>query len=391
MDEHIGELFPGLHIISGSGSTLTSSDGEEYLSFFTDSLRWLCGYDNARLNERLNGLITRASSNELTPGDITDKLADQLLSHTPGLSSAAFTENDIYAELAPLLENGEKKLFLVIGTMDPNIPEQYKSRFIDYRQAAAKEDPGEQFTAVLSQKTLQKVFKRYKGRLAGVILTIEQPAAANFIASESALLVQKHARRARVPFILDERSTSPYRTGTFFASSQFSLEPDIITGGGRLYGNRRLYFALMTRKYAKKKLKPLTGIPQSKTLANCLMLTAIISELETMDLPRRITELNHRLVCKLRALEANSGGHFTYRSFGSLFYLNLKQNALAKRTYEYLFDEKILLEPDASARECLIIAPPLTFSGFDIDSLIDALDDFFKNGIRLPSKRPHQL
>lgn len=65
----------------------------------------------------------------------------------------------------------------------------------------------------------------------------------------------------------------------------------------------------------------------------------------------------------------------------------MKQRILAKRTYEYLYDEKVLVLPDKYSKECLILAPPLSFSGHDIDSLIDVLDDFFKNGIRLPSKK----
>ena len=387
LDVHIEDLFPGLHITEGSGTVLTSADGSEYLSFYTGSLRWLCGYNSPELNERLNRMTSEAAAGTLKPEEIADRLKKHLLSHTSGLKDCVFTDRYIYGELAPLLEKGEKKLFLVIGPHDQNQPEGYESRFIDYRSAAAKEDPAEQYSAVLSQKVFQKILKRYKGRLAGVILTIIQPAASNFIAGESALMIQKLTKRARIPFIVDEQMTCPYRTGTFYAFTQFALEPDIIVGGGRLYGNRQLYFAAAGRKIMKKDLAPMAGTPEAGTLANCLMFLAIIDQLDTMELPMKLIELNHRLSRKLRALEANSGGHFDYRTLGSLCYLNMKQRILAKRTYEYLYDEKVLVLPDKYSKECLILAPPLSFSGHDIDSLIDVLDDFFKNGIRLPSKK----
>ena len=112
-NEELTDSFDGIVDISkGSLQTLTDTDENMYLSFYTDSLLWSCGYNNPTINRDINAMV-KDYQRENKPVDLEALLGDldaQLKPHLPKkLAVTYFNSENSYPRLLKALSSKRGK------------------------------------------------------------------------------------------------------------------------------------------------------------------------------------------------------------------------------------------------------------------------------------------
>ncbi|HLY10241.1 MAG TPA: aspartate aminotransferase family protein [Planctomycetota bacterium] len=249
-----------------------------------------------------------------------------------------------------------------------------------------------------------------KGDVAGVLMEPIQVGAGIIVPPDGYLArVQELCRKHKTVFIMDEIHTGFGRTGTFLASEQWKLEPDIICLSKGLSGEMVPVSAVVTRKEIIKGVfsrLDRSCVHASTFMGNNLAMVsglATLHVLETENLLARCREMGAYLLQSLAPLkekyelvkDVRGRGLLCGVEFGEpkSFFLRQAWSMMHKMnpglfaqafTIPLMEDHHILTQVAGHNEDVLKVAPALVVTKNDIDTFATSLDIVLKGAHSFP-------
>ena len=249
-----------------------------------------------------------------------------------------------------------------------------------------------------------------KGDIAGVLMEPIQVGAGIIVPPDGYLArVQELCRRHKTAFIMDEIHTGFGRTGTFLASEQWKLEPDIVCLSKGLSGEMVPVSAVVTRKDIIKGVfsrLDRSCVHASTFMGNNLAMIsglATLHVLETENLLARCREMGEYLIQSLAPFkekyelvkEVRGRGLLCGVEFGEpkSFFLRQAWSMMHKMnpglfaqafTIPLMEDHRILTQVAGHNEDVLKVAPALVVTKDDIDYFAKSLDTVLKGAHSFP-------
>lgn len=189
--------------------------------------------------------------------------------------------------------------------------------------------------------------------------------------------VEQLCREAGILLILDEVQTGMGRTGKLFAYQHFDIQPDIITlakglGGGIPIG------AVIAKESVASAFEP--GSHGTTFGGNPLACTAAIAVIETLlgeDLIGRCARLGEYFKQELNRLKGKHPFVKDVRGKGLMLGMELDPSIPGKGIVYAALDRGYII--NCAGHNTLRFLPPLVITDREIDGLINALDEIFKD------------
>ncbi|HZE98807.1 MAG TPA: aspartate aminotransferase family protein [Planctomycetota bacterium] len=255
---------------------------------------------------------------------------------------------------------------------------------------------------------LEKAMAR--GDIAGVVMEPIQVGAGIIIPPDGYLArVQELCRKHKCLFIMDEIHTGFGRTGTFLASEQWKLEPDIVCLSKGLSGEMVPVSATVTRKDVIKGVYSRLDrscVHASTFMGNNLAMVsglATLHVLETENLLARCKEMGDYLVTSLKGLQGKYELIKDVRGRGLLcgvefgepksFFLRQAWSMMHKMhpglfaqafTIPLMEEHRILTQVAGHNEDVLKVAPALVVTKDDIDYFTKSLETCLKAAHSFP-------
>jgi len=249
-----------------------------------------------------------------------------------------------------------------------------------------------------------------KGNVAGVLMEPIQVGAGIIVPPEGYLpRVQELCRKHQALFLMDEIHTGFGRTGTFLASEQWKLEPDIVCLSKGLSGEMVPVSAVVTRKEVMKGVfsrLDRSCVHASTFMGNNLAMVsglATLHVLESENLYARCREMGDYLIQSLSALrekyelikEVRGRGLLVGVEFGEpkSFFLRQAWTMMHKMhpglfaqafTIPLMEEHRILTQVAGHNEDVLKVAPALVVTREDIDYFTKSLDTCLKAAHSFP-------
>ncbi|HLY74759.1 MAG TPA: aspartate aminotransferase family protein [Planctomycetota bacterium] len=249
-----------------------------------------------------------------------------------------------------------------------------------------------------------------RGSIAGVLMEPIQVGAGIIIPPDGYLLrVQELCRKYKTVFIMDEIHTGFGRTGTFLASEQWKLEPDIVCLSKGLSGEMVPVSAVVTRKEIMKGVfsrLDRSCVHASTFMGNNLAMIsglATLHVLETENLLARCRDMGDYLVKSLSALkekyelikDVRGRGLLCGVEFGEpkSFFLRQAWSMMHKMhpglfaqafTIPLMEEHRILTQVAGHNEDVLKVAPALVVGKDDIDYFTKSLESCLKAAHSFP-------
>lgn len=385
-DLHVDRLLPeGIFSVQAKGTQILCSDDNVYLNYFNDSIRWLCGYNNSAVNQFINTGIAkvRADNNEIF--NIEARVRSALKTFGgKAYAQTFFTPKNVYHTLADTLLD-DKRPFFITFAQNVFIPPSRSQQFLSFAKLIAAEAEPRQKACTpegLNIRRVENVFRRYKNRVAGFILSPLLIESGGFLSEQTCALLVKLLKKYRIPLIWDESLTSFYRSGTFYLFEQYPAEPDIVVVNANLSQKHNTHFFILKKRLFKKQFKHLQSVLPVHIGADLIILNAVLLALSTTALTVQARRSANRLIKKLTALQGNTHGRFRLHAKGLIVFLDVRQEQLERRLEHFLTHHYLLVA--SNQREALLMLPQLALTEEAIDIFVHTLDNFFRNGLRLP-------
>ena len=175
--------------------------------------------------------------------------------------------------------------------------------------------------------------------------------------------------------IADEIQAGVGRTGTFFASEQYGLEPDIILCAKAIGGGLPLGVILTSKKIADVMAGGVHGTTFGGNALACAAGIAVLSELQN-GLMRTVAERSNDL--KLRLLEiATKYSQHIKEVRGRGYMLGMEFNSAVKHVHTRLLERGIIT--NVTNLNVLRLLPPLVFEPQHIAELSSAIEECVAN------------
>lgn len=384
-NEELRDSFNGIVNISGASlQTVTDTDDNMFLSFYTDSLLWSCGYNNPTINRYINSVV-KNHQNENKPIDISSLLSDlstQLRPHLPKkLPIIRFSSTNLYPELLKTLsEKKGKTEFLCLEKVADTFPEIFQDKIKSLEELIA-DDPNVDIDAIKNTvfpdlKTIRLILKKHRSRLAGFIINPIITSDASIAKKDLLEPLLDMLKKLNIPIIWDESLAGFYRTGQDFSYKLYGIQPDVIIYNSTLYNHRTVHFIAVPKKINKLFSTPETSV-LPEDIPNYIMLKAILNFMESADLTKKIPALGTRMLGKLRALEANCERKFSIKGKGLIIFIDLKQEMVCKSFILFMKSKGILVKQFAPVPQFVMVYPPLIVDEKNIDEIIENFKRFF--------------
>ncbi|RHO59521.1 aminotransferase class III-fold pyridoxal phosphate-dependent enzyme [Eubacterium sp. AM05-23] len=379
------DSFDGIVDISkGSLQTLTDTDENMYLSFYTDSLLWSCGYNNPTINRDINAMV-KDYQRENKPVDLESLLSDldaQLKPHLPKkLAVTYFSSENPYPRLLKALSSKRGKTeFLCLEKLPGLFPEEFAGQIYSFEELIA-DDPkvnidGIKNTVFPELKTIKLILKKHRSALAGCIINPIITSDASIAKKDLLEPVLDLLAKFNIPIIWDDSTAGFYRTGPIFSYKLYDIQPDVLVYNGSLYNHRSVHFVSMT-----KRINKLFAIQESRVVLedvpNYIMLKVVLGFMESSNLSKKIQALGTRFQGKLRALEANCGRKFSIKGKGLILFIDFKKESVADSFVQFMKEKGILVKKFAAVPQFVMIYPPLIITEKNIDEIVENFKRFF--------------
>ncbi len=379
--------FYQMDFLEGDGAHLITKDSN-YICFNCPPLFWLPGFYDPALNQSLLDSAKAYKSGELTPESIHESLLSLVRDEVPDCNMAYYINSrPLYSFYQSIGLKEPDSALLVIGDV-PEVTEE-RACLIDGFKYAKKHLGVKSVQELMEENTLKALFNELKNKLSAVVVTPVLPDGEGFIQSDEAKLLGKLAKKAKIPFLMDERTSFSMRSGELFYFMRLGITPDFILAGGLLYKEHYQYVVFSTKKTVRKRLilDESSLLPQKENLPYVLMLYEIVKRCLDIPLSMRYERVAKRLYFKLKALSANSGGKMSYIGEYAYFLLDFKTNLLRERAIEQLLQYHILVKPYEGDNTSLILRPNFELTVHDVDHMIGALSVLFSQGIQISKQK----
>ncbi|MEG0074291.1 MAG: aminotransferase class III-fold pyridoxal phosphate-dependent enzyme [Eubacterium sp.] len=383
LNSDLTDSFDGIvSLSSGNIQTLTDLNNNIYLSFYTNSLLWSCGYNNPTVNRDINQCVKSYRNKPVDVSALLSSLSDQLKPHlSKKLTATYFESQSLYPRiLKALLSKRNKTEFLCLEKIDAYFPKEFKNKIFSLKEWI-NDDPNAKTETLQNSvfpeiKTIKIILKKHRSTLAGCIINPIILRTASIAKKEKLepflVLLQKY----NIPIIWDDSIAGFYRTGPDFSYKTYGIQPDILIYDGTLYNHRSVHFTCLTKKIDKLFTDKESHI-KAEDIPNYIMLKALISFMESSDLTKNTHALGIRMIGKLRALEANSGQEFTIKGKGLVLFINFKTEARCNEFILFMKDKGILVKKFTPNPLFVFIYPPLIITEKNIDEIVEYFKEFF--------------
>lgn len=367
----------GITFVSGSGMNFIDSAGNKYLDFGSNYGVNIFGYGNPRINRALTNQISKLINlHGSFANDMRTQASQKLVKICGGKMAKVFFSNSgaeaieaalKFARLATgkshfiAMENGYHGKTL--GALSATGGTKYRAPFLPLLW---------NFTHIPFGNIAR--LKQAITKDTGAIITeIVQGEGGIKLADKSYFTALAHLCKANnILLIVDEIQTGLGRTGTFLACEQFGITPDILCLGKGLAGGIPVGATLVTEEIAQK--IPV-HIHTTTFGGNPLASAGIIATLKEFDdkyLLNHIRKTGAYFLSQLKKLKSEK--IVEARGIGLMSAIELTENATW--LLKSLQDKRIIAIPAGS--NVIRFLPPYLISKKEINILIDALSDIFK-------------
>lgn len=376
-NNYLVSSYPNRWVIfdRGEGVYLIDSKNERYLDLGSNYGVSIFGYNHKAITEALDKQLHKLINlHGSFNSDVRNQAAKGLIQSCGGKVTKVFFSNSG----AEAIEGALKFARLATGKSHFIAMEKsYHGKTLGALSATSGDKYRKPFTPLLWNFThvpfgnIKRLRLQVSTKTAAVIIEPIQGEGGIIIPPKNYLQsVQKVCRENNVLLIVDEIQTGAGRTGTFLASHQFGLEPDIVCLGKGLAGGIPIGATLVSGKIANN--IPLQ-IHTSTFGGNPLACRGIIAVLKQLDNDRLkfINNMGSYFLDQLKKIKHPS--IVSIRGIGLMLAIELNQNATP--VLKALQREHIITIPAGS--NVIRFLPPYTISKKEIDKAISVLTAIF--------------
>lgn len=387
-NNYLNKYLPNqLKVKYAEGDRIIADNNEIYYSYFNNSLRWLCGYNNQDINNLIDKDIETIKTNPDSIKEIQKQVKATFVQNLGNeYNDILFLEGNTYEYFYHKLSKKNDKYFLKLGDI-PNFPGSLHNKILDFFKLLSleKDVKGKLTEEGFNIKKIKNIFKHFKDRLAALIISPLSVTNGSFLSIETLELIFKLAKKNKITIVWDETDTVFFRSGTFYLLNQYELVPDFVTININLFDDRFSHIIIAAKKIKKKFFKFTPGLKATQNAIPLIVLHATMIYIANNNVPQYVERISHRLTHKLTALSANIHGRFKINAIGLIIFINLDNDILLERLSKFLISRKIILETNSI--KTLFLLPQLDLSIRAVDLFIQTMDDFYKSGIKLPSTK----
>lgn len=374
------EQFLGFHlpenplIYNALEDRIITEKNNVYYNFFNLSLRWLCGYNNQKLNNLIIKEINIIKNNPDQKEILIQELKSTLLKN----SGSEFSEVIFYKE-NPFniteLNSGKKVLFL-----SKQFNQLSKYNLLDEIRELPIKKNSETTQEGWSLNNIKSYLKVNKNKISFLVLTPLILDEGKFLSNATAEILEKLCKKFKIGIIWDESLTCLYRSSTFFLLNQYSIKPDLIIIDANIYQNKNLSLIIYSKKYLKKNSILDINVFEEKNISKLVILHSLLLYISANTINEHIHNISYRLKHKLQALASNVKNRYTVSNFGLITIITINSEIYSEKLFNFLFDNNLLIFIN---KNYLILLPQLILSSRAVDLLVQNLDTFFKKGMNI--------
>jgi len=311
--------------------------------------------------------------------EMTIAFLNSFRKYNPGISLCLIPFEDNYFQLERLKDKYKFSIFSEqeLLSMCDDISRQFHGRTMGALSGTYKEDYREGFGPLLEgfsfvpYNNIEKMEAAVTDNTAGIILELVQGEGGINIADKEYISnVRKLCDDKGIIFIVDEIQTGFCRTGKFFASEHYNLNPDIMTAAKGIAGGFPIGATLCSDK-----INMPIGKHGTTFGGNPLACAAAIAAIDFMTenkLCEQAEKKGNYFVAKLK--RENLSKVIEIRNLGLMIGIELKEKV--KPYLQELLDRKILALP--AGLTVIRLLPPATISTEDLDVVASNLIQVLK-------------
>ena len=403
------------HFVRGSGNYVYDAEDNAYLDLDGGSGVFILGRNHPRILEAMREMMGRDPASLISkyPHFLAGALGEALAQRTPGtLNKAIFTnmggETVDGAMKFARRVTGRSRFVHLFGDYHGgtygalSITDMHKgSQAIGGGFAPMLPDcaqlPRDDIDALKAEIE--------KGDVAAFIMEPVRGATMEALSEEYMREAQELCRKHGTLFIVDEILVGFGRTGKFFFSEHYGLEPDIMCISKGMSGGVMPVGAIMITDelHAKGYNSQGVFIHRSTFMENDFAMAAALATIHVLEdegLIEKAAANGQRIVDGLRAMQEKYSMIADVRGHGMMIGIELQspKSFTQKLSGNYLAGKGLLghmlmmqlmakhrvLSAPVRQRNMLRFTPPYNMSEKDIDFMLEALDDVFKDAHRFP-------
>lgn len=377
-------------LVKGKGCTLTDNNGKTYTDFFAGVSVMSCGHCNEKINSRvIEQINTLQHTTSIYLTQPVVELAQELATVLPGNLSKSFfcnsgSEANEGAMLLARVHTGKREFISLEGSLHGRTFLTSGATGIEmWRTDPFSNEVPVHFAA--DAKEVCNLLEEKGDTIAALIVEPIQgnggikPLPNDFFKTVGPLLKEKN-----VLLISDEIQTGFGRTGKMFAIEHYEVRPDIISGAKALGNGFPIGFFATHPDIAKSFTKPsastLGGNPVS-----CQAGLGVLEFIKEEKLVEKANNLGAKLFSGLEEIRKEFNFLGEPRGLGLMLglpILDYKGNSAAEITdtiLENMKDKGFLIGKNGLGRDVLAFQPPLVISLVEIEKMLDALKQTFKD------------
>lgn len=366
----------GINFVRGEGVYLFSQDGEKYLDLGSNYGVNIFGYHHPAITKALHYQLDKLVNLHGSFGSlIRNQAAEKLIQQCDGKLSRIFFSNSGAEAMEAALKftkvSTGKSHFIAmknsyhgktLGALSATSGDKYRNPFMPLIWNFTHVDFGniEALKAQITEKTAAIILEPVQGE-GGIYVTDKE-----YFRQIQALCLKKD-----ILLIIDEIQTGVGRTGTFLASEQFGLKPDILCLGKGIAGGIPIGVTLVSETVAQKiPVHIHTSTFGGNPLA-CAGILAVLKEFENGKILDQVKKLGSYFLNHLKKI--NSNQIVEIRGLGLMIGMELKDNATS--VLKALQQEKIIAIPAGS--NIVRFLPPFIVTKNELNRTISVLKKIF--------------
>jgi len=247
-----------------------------------------------------------------------------------------------------------------------------------------------------SLQQMENLLREHEGNVAAIVIEPLVQGAAGMIVHPVGFLsgVAKLAQEHEVLLIVDEVATGFGRTGTMFACSQESVQPDLMCLAKGLTGG---YLPVAATLATDRLFEAFLGVPWSETTfyhghtytGNALGCAAALASLEIFEQERTIENLQPKIALMEKALLPIAGFDYVgdIRQKGMMVGIELVEDKKSGKNFDpqarigaklcqHLRSRGVILRP---LGDVIVLMPPLAINESQLTELLEIVSDSIQN------------
>ena len=366
----------GVTFVGGQGAYLIEKNGSKYLDFGSNYGVSIFGYNHPRitrtLDDQLHRLVSLHSSFE---SDVRHEAARALVEQCGGKMSRVFFSNSGSEAVEAALKFA--KLFSSTSRFIA-FQNSYHGKTLGSLSATSGEKYRQAFEPLLWNFTHVQLGDKngleeaVKGEVAAIILEpVQGEGGLHAAGSEYLEHLQELCTKRNILLIVDEIQCGTGRTGTFLASDQYGLTPDIICLGKGIAGGISVGVTLVSESVAARIPLHVHTTTFGGNPLTSAGIVAVLKEFEDGRVLQHISDIGAYFLKQLKTLTHPS--IVEVRGTGFMLGMELRENVTS--VLKALQEHRIIAIPAGS--HIVRFLPPYIVTKKDVDTVISALKEIF--------------